>query len=99
MHVYEGGQAIVGAVWEREGGGRAETMKNEAKPMAHGARDVVFADGTALRSQNEIREALDKPAAKGKKRCRLYIGAEGSGPPCGERRGADLVGVFVMCRN
>jgi hypothetical protein len=33
--------------------------------------------------------------AKGKKRCRLHGGAEGSGAPCGERNGAYRHGLFT----
>jgi len=36
-----------------------------------------------------------KPAAKGKKRCRLHGGAEGSGAPCGERNGSYRHGLYA----
>ena len=36
-----------------------------------------------------------KPAAKGKKRCRLHGGAEGSGAPRGERNGAYRHGLYT----
>lgn len=36
-----------------------------------------------------------KPAAKGKKRCRLHGGAEGSGAPRGERNGSYRHGLYT----
>src|SRR5271156_4365657 len=36
-----------------------------------------------------------KPAAKGKKRCRLHGGAEDSGAPCGERNSSYRYGLYT----
>src|SRR5271166_2076910 len=47
------------------------------------------------RSRTRSGTPCQKPAAKGKKRCRLHGGAEGSGAPCGERNGSYRHGLYT----
>jgi hypothetical protein len=59
------------------------------------ARQASAAPGAALLGLNEIGTLWQKPAAKGKKRCRLHGGAEGSGAPCGERNSSYRHGLYT----
>jgi hypothetical protein len=96
VHVYPGGQAIVGAVSNRkvEGGG-VDEKENQAYG-AHVQRAITAAPGTALLARTRSGTLCQKPAAKGKKRCRLHGGAEGSGAPPGERNGAYRHGLYTQ---
>ena len=94
VHVYSGGQAIVGAltgIW-REG----ESMKKRTKPAERSTREPLplrLAPRCLARTRSG--KLCQKPAAKGKKRCRLHGGAEGSGAPPGERNGAYRHGLYT----
>ena len=77
--VEAGGQAIVGAVSQGEGGVPQEMTNNpvqSSSPMHQSPRC-----GARTRSGSPCRS----PAVKGKRRCRMHGGAEGSGAPRGNR--------------
>ncbi len=95
VHVYPGGQTIVGAVSNRkvEGGG-VDEKENQAYGTLH-PRTLTAAPGAAMLGPNAVGDALPKPAAKGKKRCRLHGGAEGSGAPCVEPNGSYRHGLYT----
>ena len=95
VHVYPGGQAIVGAVsTQRAEGGVADERGNQADGTID-ARAIAFAPGAALFGPDAGGTPCQKPAAKGKKRCRMHGGAKGSGAPCGERNGSYRHGLFT----
>ncbi len=84
VHVYPGGQAIVGNITAQPGGGGGEKNGGQAH-AANDPRALGFAPGSPMRSADPERDAL--PVARGeRKRCRMHGGAKGSGP-CGERNG------------
>src|SRR5271167_1931666 len=73
-----------------------ESMKKEAKPMERMTREPLplrLAPRCLARTRSGT--PCQKPAAKGKKRCRLHGGAEGSGAPCGERNGSYRHGLYT----
>src|SRR5271169_3692865 len=73
-----------------------ETMKKEPKPMERMTREPLplrLAQRCLARTRSGT--PCQKPAAKGKKRCRLHGGAEGSGAPCGERNGSYRHGLYT----
>jgi hypothetical protein len=81
VHVYPGGQAIVGAVSNRhtERGGLDEKKTN---PMERSTREPLpLRLAPRCLAQTRSGTPCQKPAAKGKKRCRLHGGAKGSGAP------------------
>jgi hypothetical protein len=93
VHVYPGGQAIVGNVTHT---GRGAPDKNEGQ--AHATEDkraIAFAPGTEMRSPDEKREPCQSPAVSGKRRCRMHEGAHGSGAPKGERNGNYRHGFYT----
>ena len=88
VHVYPGGQAIVGAVsTQRAEGGVADERGNQADG-AIDARAIAFAPGAALSARPRAGTPCQKAAATGKKRCRMHGGAKDSGAPPGERNGS-----------
>ena len=74
VYVYPGGQAIVGAVsTQRAEGGVADERGRQADGAAD-ARALAFAPGAALFGPDAGRDARQKAAATGKKRCRMHGG-------------------------
>ena len=70
-------------------------MKKRTKPMERSTREPLplrLAPRCLARTRSG-RPA--KPAAKGKKRCRLHGGAEGSGAPCVEPNGSYRHGLYT----
>src|SRR5271166_802951 len=71
-------------------------MKWKTNPLERKTREPLplrQAPRCLARTRSET--PCQKPAAKGKKRCRLHGGAEGSGAPCGERNGSYRHGLFT----
>lgn len=71
-------------------------MKRETKPMERMSNEPLplrLAPRCLARTRSGT--LCQKPAAKGKKRCRLHGGAEGSGAPCGERNGSYRHGLYT----
>jgi hypothetical protein len=71
-------------------------MKKKTKPMERSTREPLplrLAPRCLARTRSGT--PCQKPAAKGKKRCRLHGGAEGSGAPCGERNGSYRHGLYT----
>jgi hypothetical protein len=71
-------------------------MKKETKPTERRTREPLplrLAPRCLARTRSGT--PCQKPAAKGKKRCRLHGGAEGSGAPCGERNGSYRHGLYT----
>ena len=84
VHVYPGGQAIVGTV-TRDGGNDGRRRQTDG---TIDLRALAFAAGSAVLGETRSGTPCQKPAAKGKKRCKLHGGADGIGAPWGERNGA-----------
>ena len=85
VHVYSGGQAIVGAVsTQRAEGGVADERGRQADG-ATDARALAFAPGAALFGEDASRDTLPEGRVDGQKRCRMHGGGKGSGAPPGER--------------
>jgi hypothetical protein len=78
IHVHQGGQAIVGAVQGVgfRGKARINPMRQKPSPMNQAPRC-----GARTRSGMPCRS----PAVRGKRRCRMHGGAQGSGAPLGDR--------------
>src|SRR5271169_697992 len=73
-----------------------EPMKTKTKPMERSTHEPLplrLAPRCLARTRSGT--PCQKPAAKGKKRCRLHGGAEGSGAPCGERNGSYRHGLYT----
>ena len=71
-------------------------MKKKTKPIERSTREPLplrLAPRCLARTRSGT--PCQKPAAKGKKRCRLHGGAEGSGAPCGERNGSYRHGLHT----
>jgi hypothetical protein len=71
-------------------------MKKETEPTERTSNEPLplrLAPRCLARTRS--RTLCQKPAAKGKKRCRLHGGAEGSGAPPGERNGAYRHGLYT----
>jgi glucans biosynthesis protein len=71
-------------------------MKRETKPMermSHEPLALRLAPRCSARTRSGT--LCQKPAAKGKKRCRLHGGAEGSGAPRGDRNGSYRHGLYT----
>ena len=86
VHVYAGGQAVVGSVSHRGGRGY---RKNDRQAYERGQEKPAtraISDSPSVRSANQEREALPVASDK-KRRCRLHGGASGSGAPSGKRNG------------
>ncbi len=63
-------------------------MKKKTKPVERSTREPLpLRQAPRCLARTRSGTPCQKPAAKGKKRCRLHGGAEGSGAPCGERNG------------
>jgi hypothetical protein len=90
VHVYPGGQAIVGAVsTQRAQGGVADERGSQAD-------GTIDAEPLLLRlARTRAGTPCQKAAATGKKRCRMHGGAKGSGAPRGERNGSYRHGLFT----
>ena len=72
-------------------------MKKKTKPMKRLTREPLplrLAPHCLARTRSGT--PCQKPAAKGKKRCRLHGGAEGSGAPCGKRNGSYRLGLYTQ---
>ena len=65
VHVYQGGQAIVGVMSTRQGEGGGVDEKGNQAYGAHVQRAIIAAPGTALLGPNEIGDAL--PEASGER--------------------------------
>jgi hypothetical protein len=71
-------------------------MKMEINPLERSTREPLplrLAPRCLARTRSGT--PCLKPAAKGKKRCRLHGGAEGSGAPRGERNGSYRHGLYT----
>ena len=71
-------------------------MKKKTKPTERSTREPLplrLAPRCLARTRSGT--PCRKPAAKGKKRCRLHGGAEGSGAPRGERNGSYRHGLYT----
>jgi hypothetical protein len=71
-------------------------MKKKTKPVERLTREPLplrLAPRCLARTRSGT--PCQKPAPKGKKRCRLHGGAEGSGAPGGERNGAYRHGLYT----
>jgi hypothetical protein len=88
VHIHAGAQAIVGAV-THTGGPRA-LIENPNNPGP-----IVASDGQEMWSQNPDRETVPVPMVKGRKRCRMHGGAQGSGAPSDERNGNYRHGLYT----
>ena len=85
VHVYPGGQAIVGDVTHVGRG-----VSGENAQQAHATDDkrtVAFAPGAEMRCTDQEREAVPVAGGGGKRRCRMHGGAPGSGAPRGTATG------------
>src|SRR5262249_16939390 len=76
VHVYQGGQAIVGAV-HHGGGARTKTGEQPVHTQLH----MNLAPRCLARTRSG--KPCRSPAVKGKRRCRMHGGAPGSGAPKG----------------
>ena len=71
-------------------------MKKKTKPMERSTREPLPLRQTPrCLARTRSGTPCQKPAAKGKKRCRLHGGAEGSGAPRGERNGSYRHGLHT----
>ena len=71
-------------------------MKKKTKPMERSTREPLpLRQAPRCLARTRSGTPCQKPVAKGKKRCRLHGGAEGSGAPCGERNGSYRHGLFT----
>lgn len=70
-------------------------MKRETKPMERMSNEPLplrLAPRCLARTRSGT--PCQKPPAKGKKRCRLHGGADGSGAPRGDRNGSYRHGLY-----
>jgi hypothetical protein len=71
-------------------------MKKRTKPMERSTGEPLpLRRAPRCLARTRSGTLCQKPAAKGKKRCRLHGGAEGSGAPPGERNGAYRHGLYT----
>src|SRR5271163_4900575 len=71
-------------------------MKMETRPMERSTREPLpLRLSPRCLARTRSGTPCQKPAAKGKKRCRLHGGAEGSGAPRGERNGSYRHGLYT----
>ena len=71
-------------------------MKAEANPMKRSTGEPsTLRDAPRCGAKNRSGNPCDRPAAKGKRRCRLHGGAPGSGAPSGVRNGAYRHGLYT----
>jgi hypothetical protein len=77
-----------------EGGGVVDEKENQAYGrLTREPLPLRLAPRCLARTRSGT--PCQKPAAKGKKRCRLHGGAEGSGAPRGERNGSYRHGLYT----
>jgi hypothetical protein len=95
VHVYPGGQAIVGTVTNQRGEGGVADGKWRQADGASDARALSFAPGPRCLARTRSGTPCQKAAAAGKKRCRMHGGAPGSGAPRGERNGNYRTGLHT----
>src|SRR5690242_14130890 len=83
--------------WCRTGRWReGESMKMETKPMKRMSNEPLpLRQAPRCLARTRSGTPCQKAAAKGKKRCRLHGGAEGSGAPRGERNGSYRHGLYT----
>jgi hypothetical protein len=87
VHVYPGGQAVVGNVTQT---GNREGAGAESEHQAYGLTGfsgLEYAPGTAMWSATRAGTPCQSPAVGGKKRCHKHGGAKGSGAPEGSANG------------
>jgi hypothetical protein len=95
VHVYSGGQAIVGSVSNRkvEGGG-----VDEKENQAYGTLDpraIAAAPGAALLGPNTVGDSLSETRGERQEALPPPRRREGSGAPCGERNGSYRHGLYT----
>jgi hypothetical protein len=94
VHVYHGGQAIVGAVSnQRSGGGLVDERARQADGATREPSPFRLAPRCLARTRAGT--SCQKAAATAKKRCRMHGGAPGSGAPRGERNGNYRTGLHT----
>ncbi len=95
VHVYDGGQAIVGSVL----GAPATTwgdQKSERQPHALvGTATLALPAGSAVLREDTGGDGCLSPAVRGKARCRMHGGSRGVGAPKGKRNGAYRTGLHT----
>src|SRR5271166_5528447 len=73
-----------------------EPMKKKTKPTERSTREPLpLRQAPRCLARTRSGTPCQKPVAKGKKRCWLHGGAEGSGAPCGERNGSYRHGLYT----
>ena len=88
VHVYPGGQAIVGNVSTRKAPGVGCRMKKWSNPMQNLEPPPLPMHRSARCGAKTRRGSpCQSPAVSGKRRCRMHGGAKGSGAPTGKRNG------------
>ena len=86
VHVYPGGQAIVGNVNQTRGRGEQSKMSNN--PMQRATKEPLpLRKSPRCGARTRTGQPCQSPNVKGKKRCRMPGGAHGSGAPKGSRNG------------
>ena len=99
VHVYSGGQAVVGAVSNQpppEGSEAADERGNLADGAPTARSPCLCARPPRCLARTRGGTPCQKAAATGKKRCRMHGGAKGSGAPPGERNGSYRHGLFTL---
>jgi hypothetical protein len=92
VHVYPGGQAIVGNVTHRGG----YQMKIADKPMQRMTNEPLpLREASRCGARTRQGKPCQSPIVKGKRRCRMHGGAPGSGAPRGERNGNYRHGFYT----
>jgi hypothetical protein len=88
VHVYQGGQAIVGAVSNRKVEGEGVDEKENQAYGTLDPRTVAAAPGPALLGPNAVGGSLSEACGDRQEALPAPGGAEGSGAPRGERNGS-----------
>ncbi len=94
VHVYPGGQAIVGAV-THTGAPRA-ISKIRNNPMHRMTREPLpLRETPRCGAKTRSGKPCQSPAVRGRRRCRMHGGADGSGAPSGSRNGNYRHGFYT----
>ena len=80
VHVYPGGQAVVGSVTTGTGGGGGGYLETLINPMRLPSKQLLLMRlSPRCGARTRLGTPCQGPATKGRRRCRLHGGAKGSG--------------------
>jgi hypothetical protein len=70
-------------------------LENQRQPHVRDETGIAAPESEPMRNEDAERQAMPVPPVRGRRRCRMHGGAQGSGAPSGERNGNYRHGLYT----